>query len=66
MLIQLDLFKTEEESIYDELMIAVDKIDKSTGKVRRSLYARNNELEKLIRDLSCRLEIIERNICRGK
>ena len=65
MSVQLDFFKTDEECEIDSLRLEVRNIGISTTKVRKSLFARNNEIEKLVRELSTRLEIIERNICRG-
>jgi hypothetical protein len=65
MSVQLDFWKSDEECEIDSLRLQVRGIHTSTEKVRKCLFARNNEIEKLVRDLSTRLEIIERNICRG-
>lgn len=63
--IQFDFFSTPEESEIESLRKEVRDIKASTDKVRKSLYARNNELEKLVADISDRLYILERNICVG-
>lgn len=64
--VQFDFFKSEEESELEALGKRVEAIGVSSNKVRKSLYARNNELEKRCLELETRLEIIEKNICRGK
>jgi len=64
-IIQLDFFKSEEQSEIDALRERVDAIGISSTKVRKSLYARNGELNKKMTDLETRMEIIERFICRG-
>ena len=61
--IQLDFFQSEEMCEIDHLRQLVMKLENSNTRVRKSLYARNNEIEKLARDLEIRLNIIERNIC---
>lgn len=63
-MIQLDLF--QEYSEEDHLRNEVKKIRESSEKVRRGIFARHNELSKLYLELNYRLELIERNICRGK
>lgn len=64
MLIQMDLF--EKTSDTDFLMHEIDKVKESGDKVRKSLFSRHAELAKRYVELHNRLEIIERNICRGK
>jgi hypothetical protein len=61
-LIQLDFFKETEMSILEARM---DKCEKSSNNVRKSLFAKNSELTKKINELEERLSIIERNICHG-
>jgi hypothetical protein len=61
--LQLDLFKTEEECEMDSLRQSVEAIRVSGDKVRRGTYAKLNELNKECVDLKSRLEIIERNLC---
>lgn len=55
---QLDMFKTHEESRVDAIQATLDK-------VRRGTYASINEVKRECIDLKSRLEIIERNICKG-
>lgn len=57
-LIQLELFRSQEE-------IEVETLRKTLDKVRKGTYARLNELAKENADLKCRLEILEKNICKG-
>jgi hypothetical protein len=64
-MVQLDFFKTPEECEMDSLRYSLDQVRKSTEKVRKGTYARMNELTKESLDLKARLEILERNICRG-
>ncbi len=63
--IQLDFFKTESESEMDALRLDLEKIRKSTDKVRKGTYAKINEYGKKTLDLELRLELLERNICKG-
>lgn len=63
--LQLDFFKTEQECEIDALRSSVESVKVSTDKVRRGTYARLNELGRECIDLKSRLEIIERNICKG-
>jgi hypothetical protein len=62
---QLDFFKTEEESEIEALRKEIAAVKTSSDKVRRSLFARNGELTKIVIDLQERLAVIERNICKG-
>lgn len=64
MLIQLDLFQTEEESAIEQLCSKVEKLSVSQNKVRRGTYASISELKSLVEDLSIRLNIIEKNLCK--
>ena len=62
--IQFDLF----EPIPDELAclkLEVDALRESQNKMRKALFARENALSRMAFDLHDRLEILERNICRG-
>ena len=63
MLIQLDLFEhySETEMLEIQLKEMIEKYDK----LRKSLYARHNELAKKYCDLQYRMDIIERNLCNG-
>lgn len=64
-IIQLDFFKSAEESEIEALRAEVDAIRKSSDRVRKGIYAKHGELNKICLDLQQRLIIIERNICRG-
>jgi hypothetical protein len=62
--IQYDFFKpipTETEC----LQLEIDSLRESMNKMRKSLFARENALSKMAFDLHDRLDILERNICRG-
>ncbi len=63
MLVQLDLFenKSEVEILEDRVRL----LEKSMDKQRKSLFARNGELAKKYMELHDRMEVIERNICKG-
>jgi hypothetical protein len=63
--IQLDLFRSKEECEIITLRNVIEEVRKSADKVRKGTYARINELNKEQVELKSRLEIIERNICRG-
>ncbi len=63
--IQYDFFEKEEETELKALQEAFDEVRKSTDKVRKGLFARHNELAKMYVDLHNRMEIIEKNICKG-
>lgn len=67
---QYDMFETAQERLYRLRLEQSENVVKSTksslDKVRKGTYARINELVKQVEDLSIRLEIIERNICRGR
>lgn len=61
-MIQLDFFDDEDTRLLKE---EVRKLRESNERVRRSLFAKHGELAKNYMDLLSRLEIIERNVCRG-
>lgn len=61
--LQLDLFENCELSIVKD---DLKKLKTSQDRVRKGIYAKHNELEKKYDDLLRRLELLERNICRGK
>lgn len=63
-LIQLDLFKSEEESEREALLREIAAVKESSNKVRKGTYARINELGKICYDLQTRLEYIEKYICK--
>lgn len=62
-LVQLDFWEETEISI---LKAKVEKVEDSSNKVRKSLFAKNGELTKKINELEERLTLLERNICHGK
>ncbi len=63
-MIQLDFFKTKEESAIDCLVVEFEKVKDSSDRVRKGTYARINALNKECEELKTRLHIIERNICK--
>lgn len=69
-MIQLDLF--QEEISNTQVLRELNHVkelarttSESATKVRKGIFARHGELAKMYLDLSSRLEIIERNLCRG-
>jgi hypothetical protein len=73
--VQLDFFpdffpsvgnSNDSLKMIGELKSQVEKLGESNTKVRKSLFARHGELAKLYIDIHNRLEILERNICKGK
>ncbi len=62
---QMDFF-TPEKSEIDCLKDHVKIVKESTDKVRKSLFARHGELARKYIELHDRLQIIEKNICRGE
>ncbi len=64
--IQLDFFKTEEQCEIEALSKLVSEVKASNDKVRKRLFSENGRLTKEIIELRDRLEILERNICKGK
>lgn len=64
-IIQFDLFKTREESELASLRKYCDEVSESANKVRKSLFARNGELNKRMLDLETRMHIIEVNLCKN-
>jgi hypothetical protein len=65
-IVQLDFFKTAEESEIEALRKQIAAVKASSDKVRRGMFARHGDLTKIVLDLQERLAVIERNICRGK
>ena len=62
--IQLDFFRSDEESEIVALRKEISAVSASANKVRKGTYARIGELSKEVRDLKERLAIIERHICK--
>lgn len=54
---QLDLFDSQE---YLKIQSSVSALESSLNKTRRSLFARVNELERMVLDLQEKLEQYER------
>lgn len=63
-MLQLD-FLDAEKSKLQLLEEKIEKIGSGSSNIRKSLFARHSELDKKYRDLLERLDIIERNICKG-
>lgn len=63
-MIQLDLF--HEFSEVEILEERIRQVEKSLDKQRKALFSKNGELSKAYIQLNDRLEILERNICKGK
>lgn len=63
-MIQLDFFQdlSDLDIIRDELKA----VKESNDKVRKGMFARHNELAKMMMDINERLAIIESNICKGE
>jgi hypothetical protein len=59
-MIQLDFFEKDETLILRDQM---RQLKESQDKQRKSLFAKNGELQKKYDDLLKRMEILERNIC---
>ena len=60
---QLDFFEQPEISI---VKARIEEVKESNDKVRKKLFAENGELKKRILELESRMEVIERNLCRGE
>jgi hypothetical protein len=58
---QLTLFDLPVNKDYE-----FDKMKKEWEKTRRSLYARNAELTKIIHEMNQEFQIIKMNLCKGK
>ena len=59
---QLLLF---EESYEEKQDRKIYHIKESQDKLRKSLHAKNGELQKKMRDLESKLEFLEAHICKG-
>ncbi len=62
---QLDFWRGEEDCKFDALKARFEKVEASTEKVRKGMFARLGEQGKRLVDLENRMVILERNICRG-
>jgi hypothetical protein len=60
---QLDFFVEYSET--ELIAMDFEELRKSQDKLRKALFARHGELAKRYCELHSRMEIIERNICRG-
>lgn len=61
-MIQLDFFQEDEMTLLQHEMT---KLKDSNTRMRKALFAKHGELAKNYNDLLYRMEIIERNICKG-
>jgi len=61
-MIQLDFFDSEDTEL---LKKEIQKLKESNDRVRRSLFAKHGELAKNYLELLHRMDVLERNICRG-
>ncbi len=61
---QYDLFE-DVRSEKDMLKEEIQAIKDSSDKVRKGIFAKHGQLAKMYLDINNRLEIIERNICKG-
>lgn len=62
---QLEFFYQERTEL-DDIKEEVKDVKQSNDKVRKSLFARHGELTRKYMELHERMQIIERNICRGE
>ncbi len=63
--IQLDLWRSPEECEMIAMRETIERIRISQDKVRKRLFADHGKLRGGFEDLSERLAIIERSVCRG-
>ncbi len=63
---QLDFFKTKEQCLLEEMRNEFKRVAQSADKVRKGLFARNNEIAKAVFEISARLDILEKHICASK
>lgn len=64
-IIQYDLFEPKPTEV-EVCQLQIEAVNASLTKVRRGTYASIGELKKENYELKCRLEILERHICKGK
>lgn len=62
---QLQFFDEEDKTELDYIREDMKCVKESGENVRRGIFARHNELARKYCELSERMQIIERNICRG-
>lgn len=66
---QLDMFETPQDRMLRMRLEEIEHIamssKNSNDKVRKKVFASMGEMNKRVTDLEARLEILERNICRG-
>jgi DNA-binding phage protein len=63
-IVQYDFFQTKEEAEISAILDDIEETKNMANKVRKALFARHGELYRLYSELSERLEIIERHICK--
>lgn len=61
-MIQLDFFDNEDTHL---LRKEIQKLKESNERVRKSLFAKHGELARNYLELLNRLDVLERNICKG-
>jgi hypothetical protein len=61
--LQLDFFKSEEQSEIEALSVKIEEVKTSNDKVRRKLFGENGKLTKEVMELKMRLEILEAGLC---
>lgn len=61
-MIQLDFFDNEDTHL---LRKEIQKLKESNERVRKSLFAKHGELARNYLELLQRLDVLERNLCRG-
>ncbi len=59
-MIQLDFLQDDEITVLQDRM---QKVESSCDRVRKSLFAKNGEINKLCIELRERLDILEKYIC---
>ncbi len=59
---QLLLF---EESYEEKQQRTIDQLKESLDRIRKSLHAKNGELQKDVKEMKSKLEFLEAHICKG-
>jgi len=62
---QYSFFETKEETENRALIDHIKELEASIGRIRRGQFAKLGEHNKRILELENKMDIIERNICRG-
>jgi hypothetical protein len=64
-LIQYDFFEQKEKTELKHLIEKCDETQEMAHKIRKSYFASKSEMMKVLLDVSGRLEVIEKHICKG-